>query len=192
MEETEQKILDAAMTIFSEKGYDGATTRRIAEKAGVNEVTLFRKFQSKENILQAVIAERREAVLKSLDSTLLIEQGVSLKNCLHSLGHELRQFVSQRADWIALLIREGRRRPEFQEALSTIPKAIVERLVRYFEQEIRMGNMRKVNPRNVALVFVSHVFYNGLADTLVKEISGNTEKEFDDFIDILTRGISGP
>jgi AcrR family transcriptional regulator len=192
MAETEQKILDAAMNVFSERGYDGATTRGIAEKAGVNEVTLFRKFQSKENILRAVITERREAVVKSLDSILLIEDGVSLANCLHSLGRELVQFISDRVDWIALLIREGRRRPEFQEALSTIPKAIVERLVQYFEREILLGNMRKVNPRTVALVFVSHAFYNALAGMLVKEITGDTKKEFDEFIDILARGISEP
>jgi AcrR family transcriptional regulator len=192
MEETEQKILDAAMDVFSENGYDGATTRRIAEKAGVNEVTLFRKFQSKKNILQAVITERREAVLKSLDSILLIEDGVKLVDCLRNLGRELDQFISERVDWIALLIREGRRRPEFEEALSTIPKTVVERLVRYFQQEIRLGNMRKVNPRTAALAFVSYVFYNGLAQTLVKEIAGNTEKEFDEFIDILIRGISRP
>jgi AcrR family transcriptional regulator len=190
MEETEQKIIAGAMKVFFEKGCDGATTRRIAEKAGVNEVTLFRKFQSKEKILQAVITERRESVLRSLDTVLLIEHDLGLEDCLRSLGHELTRFISERADWISLLIREGRRRPEFQEALSTIPKAIVERLVRYFEQEMKLGNMRKVNPRTVALVFVSHTFYNGLADTLVKEISGDAEKEFDEFIDILTKGIA--
>jgi AcrR family transcriptional regulator len=42
-----QKLLDAAMRVFAESGFRGATTRRIAEEAGVNEVTLFRHFKSK-------------------------------------------------------------------------------------------------------------------------------------------------
>jgi len=42
-----QKLLDAAMRVFAESGFRGATTRRIAEAAGVNEVTLFRHFKSK-------------------------------------------------------------------------------------------------------------------------------------------------
>lgn len=190
MDETEQKILDAAMNVFSENGYEGATTRRIAEKAGVNEVTLFRKFQSKENILQDLIAERRQSILKSLDSILLIENEEKLADCLRNLGRELTQFISERADWIVLLIREARRRPESAEALSAIPEAILDRLVQYFEQEIRRGNMRNVNPRTAALVFVSHVFYDGLARTMVKEIMGDSEKESNEFIDILLKGIS--
>ncbi|NJD54393.1 MAG: helix-turn-helix transcriptional regulator [Candidatus Methanoperedens sp.] len=45
MGKTEQKILEAALRMFAREGYDGATTRRIAEEAGVSEMTLFRKFQ---------------------------------------------------------------------------------------------------------------------------------------------------
>jgi len=51
----EDRILDAAMVIFSKNGYNGATTIKIAEKAGVNEITIFRKFKSKENLLKTVI-----------------------------------------------------------------------------------------------------------------------------------------
>ena len=36
------KILLAAVTVFAEVGFRGATTRRIAQEAGVNEITLFR------------------------------------------------------------------------------------------------------------------------------------------------------
>ena len=50
-----QRLLDAATRIFARDGLDGATTRAIARQAGVNEVTLFRLFQSKENLLAAVV-----------------------------------------------------------------------------------------------------------------------------------------
>jgi AcrR family transcriptional regulator len=42
-----EKLLEAAMRVFAESGFRGATTRRIADEAGVNEVTLFRLFKSK-------------------------------------------------------------------------------------------------------------------------------------------------
>jgi AcrR family transcriptional regulator len=48
---TEDRILDAALRVFGEVGFRGATTRRIAEEAGVNEVTLFRRFRTKEELL---------------------------------------------------------------------------------------------------------------------------------------------
>ncbi|MDY0295453.1 MAG: TetR/AcrR family transcriptional regulator [Acholeplasmataceae bacterium] len=55
MRATEKKILLAATKLFSESGYSGVSTRKIAEAAGVNELTLFRIFKSKSNLLQAVI-----------------------------------------------------------------------------------------------------------------------------------------
>ena len=49
---TNIRILDAALKIFSSKGYSGATTREIAHEANVNEVTIFRKFKSKEKLVE--------------------------------------------------------------------------------------------------------------------------------------------
>jgi AcrR family transcriptional regulator len=53
--EARQKILEAAVRVFAETGYRGATTRRIAQEAGVNEVTLFRQFGSKEELIREAI-----------------------------------------------------------------------------------------------------------------------------------------
>ena len=55
---TRTQLLEAAARIYSEAGFRGATTRRIADEAGVNEVTLFRLFGSK----GALIAEAVRAV----------------------------------------------------------------------------------------------------------------------------------
>jgi len=53
--EIRTKILEAALQVFSETGYRGATTRRIAQVADVNEVTLFRHFGSKEELMRAAV-----------------------------------------------------------------------------------------------------------------------------------------
>ena len=57
-------LIEAARSEFSEKGYAGATTREIARRAGVNEVMLFRHFQSKSNLFM-------EAVFRPLDEHIL-------------------------------------------------------------------------------------------------------------------------
>ena len=51
MDDTSQKIIDAAMTLIRDKGYVATTTKEIAKNAGVNECTLFRKFKSKKDIV---------------------------------------------------------------------------------------------------------------------------------------------
>lgn len=53
--DTRQRILEAAARIFARHGLAGSTTRAIAEEAGVNEVTLFRHFQTKDRLLAAVV-----------------------------------------------------------------------------------------------------------------------------------------
>lgn len=53
--ELRDRILEAAALVYAETGFRGATTRRIAERAGVNEITLFRHFGSKSRLLHEAI-----------------------------------------------------------------------------------------------------------------------------------------
>jgi AcrR family transcriptional regulator len=53
--EVRESLLKAALKLFAEHGSRGATTRRIAQEAGVNEVTLFRHFPNKQALLQAAL-----------------------------------------------------------------------------------------------------------------------------------------
>jgi AcrR family transcriptional regulator len=52
---TDTTMFDAALKVLAERGYAGATTRRIADAAGVNEVTLFRRFGDKRQLILAAI-----------------------------------------------------------------------------------------------------------------------------------------
>lgn len=52
-----ERILEAACRVYATHGFRGATTRLIANEAGVNEVTLFRTFGSKGALLEAVLAQ---------------------------------------------------------------------------------------------------------------------------------------
>jgi AcrR family transcriptional regulator len=65
-----ESLLRAATTVFAEAGTHGATTRRIAREAGVNEVTLFRHFKSKDELIQAALERfAHEATEPSLPAT---------------------------------------------------------------------------------------------------------------------------
>jgi len=57
MKETSQRILDAAIRVFGRDGVSGATTREIARVAKVNEVTLFRYFTNKNELLRQVVLQ---------------------------------------------------------------------------------------------------------------------------------------
>lgn len=54
--ETQERILNAARQVYAEAGFRGTTTRRVAQAAGVNEVTLFRHFGTKEALVKAALS----------------------------------------------------------------------------------------------------------------------------------------
>lgn len=67
-----ERLLAAALEMFSTRGM-AATTREIADAAGVNEVTLFRLFESKDRLLTAVVGEVIRAESEALDRVDLVD-----------------------------------------------------------------------------------------------------------------------
>lgn len=190
MDETEQRILDAAMSVFANEGYEGATTRKIAEMAGVNEVTLFRRFQSKENILRQIIIRNRDTILQTLDQIFLTEKEEDLAAGLRSRGLCLMRFMKERIDLMNILIAEGRKKPEVASILNSVLQAIIAHLCEYFEFQISKGKMRNVNPKMAALTYFSHLCYiSQLRGVIDDDILGDGEEEFYGFIDIFINGI---
>ncbi|MFN8059776.1 MAG: helix-turn-helix domain-containing protein [Vicinamibacterales bacterium] len=58
-----EALLHATLKVYAEAGTRGATTRRIAQEAGVNEVTLFRHFGSKEALIREALGAGAERAL---------------------------------------------------------------------------------------------------------------------------------
>ena len=65
------RLLHAAAQVYSETGFRGTTTRRIAQVAGVNEITLFRHFGNKE----ALVKEALKLAHRKADTVMLGEPG---------------------------------------------------------------------------------------------------------------------
>lgn len=55
MSSTREKILEAASVLIAKDGLKGTTTKEVAKRAGVNEVTIFRLFKSKQGLYQAIL-----------------------------------------------------------------------------------------------------------------------------------------
>jgi AcrR family transcriptional regulator len=91
-----EKLLSAAARIYAEAGYRGATTRRIAQGAGVNEITLFRHFGSKDALL--LEATRHFGMVASLpplpDAPVDPEQELGdWCRTQHAVLYEKRSFI---------------------------------------------------------------------------------------------------
>lgn len=62
VDSTTERILAATLQVYTEAGYRGTTTRRIAQEAGVNEITLFRQFGTKEALVKAALSRTYQEV----------------------------------------------------------------------------------------------------------------------------------
>lgn len=85
MTEKQEKILDSALQLFSEVGYAATSTSKVAKNAGVSEGLIFRHFENKEGLLNAILTKGKDKVsemfasLEQLnDSKEVIRQVINL------------------------------------------------------------------------------------------------------------------
>ena len=76
-QETRSRVLSAARDLFNEVGYDGATIRLVAQRAGVSVGSVFTTFSSKADILSQVMLERVEALTTEVDRLLADKKGTA-------------------------------------------------------------------------------------------------------------------
>jgi AcrR family transcriptional regulator len=129
MNDIRTKILDAALQVFAEQGYRGATTRRIAQEADVNEVTLFRHFGSKEELMRAAVqhaAQADEAWLPDVPERPYAE--------LVRWARDHYRRLSQRAPMIRACLGESNEHPEMMQRVSHGPVRVGGELRRYLSQ----------------------------------------------------------
>lgn len=122
------------MRVFAESGFRGATTRRIAEAAGVNEVTLFRLFKSK----SALINEAAELYAQQRrDHDLPAEPVAPLDELTAWCSTHLR-LLRERRDLIRKCMAEVEEHPHMAECMRKGPDVVHEQLRSYATRLARL------------------------------------------------------
>jgi AcrR family transcriptional regulator len=92
--DTRQRILDVALDLFTEQGYDGTSLRQIAEQLSITKAAIYYYFESKEDILMALHLRLHEF---GRDALLMIgEEPVTLALWEQLLDQILGEMMSQR------------------------------------------------------------------------------------------------
>lgn len=150
--EASQKILEAAAVLFAERGYAATTTRAIAERAGVNEVTLFRKFKNKRGILEALGASWADRMAGFAVASLPAPDDT--KATLKALADiEVRQAVE--AGPVAMrLALDARVSEDVADVMGSGPNQNFAGLADYLTARQAAGDLRSdVDPRVMAEAF---------------------------------------
>lgn len=190
MVDTKEKILEAGLTIFSAKGYVGSSTREIAKKAGVAEITLFRHFSSKETLFGEVIKSYTFLpILKKLIPNLLDKD---YKEALEDIARNYLEKLEERKDLIQIMKSKARLYPE---KVANIHRAYVDEMFKtmasYFRQLQESKKLREdFDPEMGALAFVGMLFtYFSTREFFQrKDKISDTNKVIKEFVEIFVKG----
>lgn len=156
MDETSQKIIDATMALIRDKGYVATTTKDIAHLAGVNECTLFRKFENKKDIvLQGVAQEKwRANVTPEIFANVQWELEPDLELFMNAYMDRITP------DFVNLSI--GLRAPQLYEEtapmIMKVSQAFVTSLTEYFKKMEAMGKIGHLDFETLAMTIFSSTF----------------------------------
>lgn len=111
VDSTRTALMRSGLELLAEKGYKGATTREIATRAGVSEVTLFRQFGSKEALLQEAVQKLHPPV-----EQVLPQPTRNLEADLLRLTEHYVQMLEANQGLLVRLLPELARHPELRGA----------------------------------------------------------------------------
>lgn len=160
---TRKTLLDATAQLFAELGWRGTTTRRIAERAGVNEVTLFRKFGSKESLLvEAVSCQAGE----ELGNRLPTQPG-DLRAELTVWATAHHRHMQERSGLIRTCLAEFEEHPELAPVATVGAERTMGDLLQYLGEARSRGLIRQ----DASLEAATVMFMNALfMDAITRDV----------------------
>ncbi len=139
----ETRIFTAAIDQLMARGYDGATTRDIADAAGVNEVTLFRRYGSKAGLIEQAIASR----LADTPLNRLAYTG-DLEADLVSLVRAYLLTNEAHGDIVPLILIEVSRHPDLRSSME-VPWRNLDGVIGIIQRYQRDGLLGQEHPLSV-------------------------------------------
>jgi AcrR family transcriptional regulator len=188
--QTRIKILRAAQKLFAQKGYNGTTTRDLAQKAGVAEGTIFRHFPNKKAILVELATDGWIEILTDL-LTELSEMG-SYK----AVGQVMRRRMlnlHKNGDLMRVCFLEAQFHPELRDRIQgEVIAKMTDVAEAFFQTAMDRGIYRQMNPKFVAQVFLGMFAIAGFSyNTIFEEgSSAIAQKEMaEGLADIFLNGV---
>jgi AcrR family transcriptional regulator len=190
---THDRIIEAAIKLFSEKGFNGTTTKEIAETAEVNEALIFRHFSTKRDLYGAIIEKKINE-----------EPGIELSLETHRDSKDDRLVFTAIA---SRMFEKCGRDPSFMRLLhfsaleghdlsdmffDTYVEYINMLISDYIDTRIKDGEFKKLNPLYSSKAFIGMV----VNQIIVQELFGEKKKNKTDykeltetFVEIFLEGI---
>ena len=154
---TDEEIYQAVMQVVSERGYAGATTKQMAEAANVSEVTLFRKYNNKLQLIKQAVA----ALVGQTDFEAATQYTGDVAVDLLRVVRAYQDSAVKHGQLIFIMLSELPRYPELVDLLD-IPFEIYTGIGNLFAKYQSEGILRQEHPLHAVAALLGPMMYSAM------------------------------
>lgn len=175
---TEEKIFQAARTVFQKKGFAAARMQEIADVAGINKAMLHYFFRNKQQLFEAVFKNAFMQIAPQLNDIFNSDQSVFDK--IRIFTHNYISFIAQNTYLPAFVIQEMNNNPEYvynllQSGVAPNP----EKFIAQIQLEIDKKKLKPINPKHLIMNLLALCVFPFAAQIMVKGILQISDEEFE-------------
>lgn len=188
---TDEKIVNATLRILQKEGVSKTTTKKIASEAGVNEVTIFRNFKNKKNLIEVVKDYHLKLFIEKLENIFDFNGDEEIGEYLKKNFFGLASLSDDDFAIMKIAMEEVRDIPGRMNLIAKITDAMINKLDEFFKLQKEKGKIRDVNPRALAVMCFSITFESfTLSKIYYVDSDEETLQYSEDFLNILFDGIN--
>lgn len=196
-EERRSQILAVAVSLFSERGFRGTTTKEIAQAAGVSEAMVFRHFATKKE-LYAAILDHKACADDRFQPEQMAAEAIKRKDdraVFESLALGALTYHEKDPEFQRLLLYSALEKHELAEMFfNEFVRRVYQFLGSYIRERQRDGAMIEIDPAIVVRCFIGMVMHqslnNNLWDPARRLLNISNESAAKEFTNILLNGIT--
>lgn len=178
---TEEKILQAAQTVFVKKGLDGSRMQEIADEAGINKALLHYYFRTKQKLFEAIFKKVFGQIFPNIKAFIQSELPIEEK-----LGLFIEKYIELLINnpfLPSFILKEIHRDPEFLALIIKSQGLNPEEIFIMLEKEMEAGNIRKMDPRELMINILGLSIFPFAAKPLMKVMFfDNDKKAYSEFL----------
>lgn len=192
LDSTSEKIVSATFKLLQKDGSEKATTKKIAAEAGVNEVTIFRKFENKKNLIEITKQYYLQVLINTLEEIFVFDEGQTIEEYLKISFYGILNLSDEDFSILKVAMEEVRGVSEKKNLISEVTDVILNKLEEFFKFQIDKGTVRKdINPKSLAIMCFSVLFQSVILWKIYdKDLGFETIPYADDIMNILFEGIN--
>lgn len=160
----DEQIFQAVIQVVSERGYAGATTKQMAETAGVSEVTLFRKYDSKLELIRQAVSH----LIMQSNFPAQVQYTGSLEADLLRVVQTYQQTAVQHGQFIFMILVEMPRYPELASLLDT-PLSIYADIGQLMRRYQAAGQLKAENPMHALVALLGPLIFASMLQKTLGE-----------------------